>query len=112
MLQDATTSRSKLTLAELHALRASKGRDLGFFGETEVDYTNVKNLADAGRAELKYLERLLSSHLGPRGSRVPSIIGSSGSQATAIGSGSGSGMDSGLGSRIGSISSRTGSFGS
>lgn len=80
-----------LCLADLHAMNASSGTtNTNKFGDLAIDYKNVKTLADAGRAELRYIEHVLSGMLERGG----------GTLLTA-GTGSRSGSGSGTTSRLG-----------
>lgn len=55
------------------------------FGELDIDYANCKTLADAGRAELHYIEKIFSGILAR---------GNSSLAGTTVASGSGSGVSS------------------
>ena len=58
LLKDATVDVNKLSLADLHSMRAS-GTALYPFGDIKVDRTNVTTLAELGSAELRALEETL-----------------------------------------------------
>lgn len=92
LLTDATIGQKQFSLADLHALKASKAiRDdvdnsntVNLFGDVDVDYAGCKSLADAGRAELRYLEKVLGRVL-PRGSSSAGS-GSRGASGSRVGS--------------------------
>lgn len=89
---------ASLSLADLHAMRATNGKHPKFFGELDVDYSGVVTLADAGRAELRYLENVLGrvlSRANPS-SGVPSSAHSSRVPSLAESRGSGSGLGGGF----------------
>lgn len=88
-----------LSLADLHAMRATNGnKHAKLFGELDVDYRGVVTLADAGRAELRYLESVLGRVLARANpsSGVPSSVHSSRVPSLAGSRGSGSGLGGGL----------------
>lgn len=60
-MREATTGNETLTLADIHALRASRGQGQhGPFGNVQFDYDKASTLAEVGKVELRTIETLLS----------------------------------------------------
>lgn len=84
LFSDATTGMKPLSLADLHAMYASKANtDVKKFGDLEISYTNCKSIADAGRAELRYLEEILGRIL-PRGGSSTALRSGAASRVSSL----------------------------
>ena len=59
-MHEATTPTEALSLADMHAMRASGGKEEGAFGKINFDYGNASTLAEIGKIELRTIENTLA----------------------------------------------------
>jgi len=63
-MHDATNGDAQqMSLADLHAMRASGGTKGGPFGTLTINYGDAKTIADVGKIELRKVEELLKKVL-------------------------------------------------
>lgn len=67
-------------------MRASTGKDVtkNTFGDLDIDYTGAKSLADAGRAELRYLEHILGRVLARKNASRAGTGSGPGSRSSSL----------------------------
>ena len=59
-MHEATTPTEDLSLADMHAMRASGPKARGLFGKIDIDYGNATTIAEVGKIELRAIENTLA----------------------------------------------------